>query len=189
MLGSRGIWNNGWKAVTAHPTVSGWGNFTEEEWELFHTNVDPCEFHDLAAQHPEKVREMMNLWYVEAGDNDVAAGRPLTVEILTRPAPDRQTTLPLHVLPEARRGSRVAGVDIRDRSYMIGAVVDIPAAERAGVLFAQGARFGGHALYMKDNRLHYVNNLVGMFEQIIVGTEDVPPARTHPVGLVRQGRR
>jgi hypothetical protein len=40
-----------------------------------------------------------------------------------------------------------------------------------------GSRFGGHALYVKDNRLHYVNNFVGEDEQLIVGTEDVPSGK------------
>jgi hypothetical protein len=43
-----------------------------------------------------------------------------------------------------------------------------------GVLFSQGSRFGGHALYVKDNRLHYVNSVVGIFEQLMVATEDLP---------------
>jgi hypothetical protein len=42
------------------------------------------------------------------------------------------------------------------------------------VLFAHGSRFGGHALYIKDNRLHYAYNFVGSFEQKIRATEDVP---------------
>jgi hypothetical protein len=37
-----------------------------------------------------------------------------------------------------------------------------------------GTRFGGHALYVKDNRLHYVNNFLGSEEQRVVGSEDVP---------------
>jgi arylsulfatase len=65
-------------------------------------------------------------------------------------------------------------VNIRNRSYSIGALVDLPDTGAEGVLFAHGARFGGHALYMKDNRLHYVYNFVGMMEQKIDGTEDVP---------------
>src|SRR6185312_5252031 len=65
-------------------------------------------------------------------------------------------------------------VNVRNRSFTIGAVVDLPAAGAQGVLFAQGARFGGHALYVKDNRLHYVNNFVGLVEQKIDGTEVVP---------------
>ena len=52
--------------------------------------------------------------------------------------------------------------------------MDVPAPGARGVLFAQGARFGGQALYVKDNRLHYVYNFVGMLEQKIDGTEDIP---------------
>ena len=65
-------------------------------------------------------------------------------------------------------------VNIRNRSYAIGAVVDIPAPGAEGVLFAHGSRFGGHALYVKDNRLHYVYNFVGSVEQKIVASEEVP---------------
>jgi len=65
-------------------------------------------------------------------------------------------------------------VNVHNRSYTIGALVDIPAPGAQGVLFAHGARFGGHALYVKDNRLHYVYNFVGMFEQKVVATEDLP---------------
>lgn len=65
-------------------------------------------------------------------------------------------------------------VNTRNRSFSIGALVDIPAPGAEGVLFAMGARFGGHALYVKDNRLHYVNSFVGAIEQQIVGTKDIP---------------
>jgi hypothetical protein len=56
----------------------------------------------------------------------------------------------------------------------VGARVDIPAPGADGVLFAQGSPFGGHALYIKNNRLHYVYNFVGMLEQLIAATEDIP---------------
>ena len=52
--------------------------------------------------------------------------------------------------------------------------LDIPAPGASGVLFAHGSHFGGHTLYVKDNRLHYVYNFVGMLEQKIVATEDLP---------------
>ena len=64
-------------------------------------------------------------------------------------------------------------VNTRGRSFVIGALVDIPAPGAEGVLFAFGSRFGGHALYVKNNRLHYVNNFVGT-EQHVVGSEDIP---------------
>ena len=65
-------------------------------------------------------------------------------------------------------------VNIRNRSYVIGAVVDIPGADAEGVLFAHGSRFGGHALYVKDNRLHYVYSFVGMVEQKVVADRELP---------------
>jgi hypothetical protein len=60
-------------------------------------------------------------------------------------------------------------VNIRNRFSTIGALVDIPAPGAQGVLFAHGSRFGGHALYVKDNRLHYVYSFIGMMEQMIDG--------------------
>jgi arylsulfatase len=65
-------------------------------------------------------------------------------------------------------------VSTRNRSFVIGALVDIPGPGAQGVLFAMGTRFGGHTLYVKDSRLHYVNNFLGSEEQKIVGTEDIP---------------
>ncbi len=65
-------------------------------------------------------------------------------------------------------------VNTRNRSFVIEALTDLPATGAHGVLFAMGTRFGGHSLYVKDNRLHYVNSFVGAEEQTIVGTEDIP---------------
>src|SRR5579862_780255 len=61
MLGSRSIWHEGWKAVTTHPALSGWGHFNDDEWELYHVDVDRAETHNLAAEQPDKVRELVNL--------------------------------------------------------------------------------------------------------------------------------
>ena len=71
-------------------------------------------------------------------------------------------------MPEAQ------AVNVHNRSFTIGALVDIPARGAEGVLFAHGARFGGHALYVKDERLHYVNNFVGIEEQHVGANEDMP---------------
>jgi len=176
MLGSRGIWHDGWKAITTHPTISGWGHFNEDEWELYHTDVDRSEIHNLAAEQPDKLREMVNLWYAQAGANDAfplddrSAFELFTAERprLTPPR-DRYVYFPQHSeVPEAQ------AVVIRGRSFVIGALVDIPGPGAQGVLFAQGSRFGGHALYVKDNRLHYVNSFVGIFEQKVDASEDLP---------------
>jgi len=176
MLGSRGIWHQGWKAVTTHPTISGWGHFNDDTWELYHTDVDRSESHNLAAEQPEKLRELVGAWFAEAGANDAF---PLddrsALEIFNTPRP--QLTKPQNryrYYPDTAEVPGVQAVNTRNRSFTIGAVVDIPAPGAQGVLFAYGSRFGGHALYVRDNRLRYVNNFVGIEEQKVVAEVDLP---------------
>jgi arylsulfatase A-like enzyme len=176
MLGSRAIWHGGWKAVTTHPTISGWGNFGSDTWELYHTDVDRSELRDRAAEEPERLQDMINLWYAEAGANDAF---PLddrsALEIMLTPRPVLSAARNRYVYyPGVAEVPESQAVNVRNRPFSIGALVDIAEPGAEGVLFAHGSRFGGHALYVKDNRLHYVYNFVGMLEQKVVATEDVP---------------
>jgi len=176
MLGSRGIWHEGWKAVTTHPTLSGWSHFNDDDWELYHTDVDRSEFHNLADRHPEKVRELVALWFAEAGANGAF---PLddrsALEIFVTPRPVLSPTRDRYAYyPGSAAVPESQAVNVRNRSYSIGALVDIEGPGATGVLFAHGSRFGGHALYVKDNRLHYVYNFVGLTEQRIDATEELP---------------
>jgi arylsulfatase len=139
MLGSRAIWHEGWKAVTTHPTLAGWGHFNDDEWELYHTDVDRSELNNLAAKHPEKLRELVNLWFSEAGAN---VAFPLddrsALEIMSTPRP--QLTAPRNryvYYPDTAGVSEWQAVNIKNRSFAIGAVVDIPALGAEGVLFAR----------------------------------------------------
>jgi arylsulfatase A-like enzyme len=176
MLGSRAIWHDGWKAVTTHPTISGWSHFNDDVWELYHTDTDRSEQHDLAAEQPDKLREMVNLWFAEAGANGAFPLDDRTaLEVLQTPRPQLASPRNRYVYyPDTADVPEQQSVNIHNRSYVIGAQVDIPAPGAAGVIFAHGARFGGHALYVKDNRLHYVNNFVGTLEQKVAATEDLP---------------
>ncbi|MEV6491613.1 arylsulfatase [Actinoplanes sp. NPDC051633] len=176
MLGSRGIWHDGWKAITTHPTISGWSNFNDDTWELYHVDTDRSESHDLAAEQPGKLRELVNLWYAQAGDNGAF---PLddrdALEIILTPRPQLTPSRERYTyFPDTAEVPEAQAVNIRNRSFSIGALVDIPGKDASGVLFAQGAYFGGHALYVKDNRLHYVNNFIGLLEQKVDATEDLP---------------
>ena len=141
---------------------------------------------------PDKLREIVNIWFSEAGANGAFPLDDRTpVEILTDPRPQLDRAAgPLRVLPGRRRrcpsGRRSTS---KNRSFVIGALVDIPTPGAEGVLFAHGSRFGGHALYVKDNRLHYVNNFVGSRGadgRRLRGHPD--RGEPDPVGLVREGR-
>jgi arylsulfatase len=176
MLGSRAIWHDGWKAVTNHPTIAGWSHFNDDEWELYHTEVDRSELHNLAAEHPDKVRELVNLWFAEAGANGAF---PLddrsALEIMITPRPVLSPPRNRYVyFPDTAEVPESQAVNVRNRSFGIGALVDIPTKGAEGVLFAHGSAFGGHALYVKEDRLHYVYNFIGMGEQVVVATEAVP---------------
>src|ERR1039457_6989302 len=179
MLGSRGIWHDGWKAITTHPTLSCWSDFNDNAWELYHTDTDRAELHDLAAEHPEKLRELVNLWFAEAGQNNAF---PLddrsALEIFVTPRPQLASPRDRYAyFPGTAEVPETQAVNIRNRSYRIGALVDIPAPGPSGVLFAHGSRFGGHALYVKDNRLTYVNNSGGMAERMIAGPKAIPTGK------------
>ncbi|MHB1430559.1 MAG: arylsulfatase [Streptosporangiaceae bacterium] len=176
MLGSRGIWHDGWKAVTTHPTISGWSHFNDDEWELYHTDVDRSETLNLADQHPDKLRELISLWFAEAGANDAF---PLDdrspLEILNTERPTLTSPRSRYVyFPDTADVPEQQAVNIRNRSYSIGALVDIDGSAAAGVLFAHGSRFGGHALYVRDGKLRYVNNFVGITEQRVEAAEPIP---------------
>jgi arylsulfatase len=176
MLGSRAIWHKGWKAVSVHPTIAGWGKYEHDRWELYNTETDPTESRDLAAEHPEKVQELVNLWFHEAGKYN---GLPLldltAVEVLgdpTRPqvAPPRDRYV---YYPDTAEVPESAAVNIRNRSYSIAVEAQIDAEDASGVLFSHGARFGGHALYVKDGKLKYAYNFVGSKEQIVESTDGI----------------
>ena len=176
MLGFRAIWHEGWKAVSTHPTISGWSHFNDDTWKLYHVDTDRSELHDLAAEHPDKVRELVNLWFAEAGANNAF---PLddrsAVEILNTPRPQLTSPRDRYLYYPGTAGvPEPQSVNIRNRNYIIGALVDIPAPGAQGVLFAQGSHFGGHSLFVKEGRLHYVYNFVGMVDQLVVGSDDIP---------------
>jgi arylsulfatase len=179
MLGSRAIWHKGWKAVTVHPTIFGWGHYAADRWELYNTMEDVTESHDLAAKYPEKLRELVDLWFYEAGKH---SGFPLEdrtpVEILSAYRP--QMTKPRNqyiYYPDCAEVPEAAAANIRNRSFTIAAEVEIETPEAGGVLLAQGARFGGHALYLKDGLLKYVYNFAGIAEQLVVASERVPTGK------------
>jgi arylsulfatase len=118
----------------------------------------------------------VNLWFAEAGRNQAFPlddRSALEIFMTPRPllSPPRERYVYFSDMAEVPESQ---AVNIRNRSFVIGALVDLPAPGAEGVLFAQGSQFGGHALYVKDGRLHYVNNLVGLIEQKVAATEDLP---------------
>ena len=177
MLGTRAIWHKGWKAATAVPAApESWGDFHQQRWELFDTEADPSECHDLAEKHPVKLQELIALWWTEAGKNQAL---PLesrdAVAILTTARPQLSRARSRYVYyPGGAEVPESVAPNIRSRSYTIAAELDIDTTEAGGVIFSQGSRFGGHALYVEDGKLTYVYNWIGELVQVVESTELVP---------------
>ena len=163
MLGTRGIWHQGWKAVTRHAPLSDKSHFDQDVWELYHTDKDRSETSDLANRHPEKLRQLISLWWTEAGRNNVL---PLddrgAVEILTQPRPELTKSRNTYVYyPVSADVPESAAVNTRNRSFTIFADLEIQSPDAEGVIFSMGTRFGGHTLFLKENQLYYESNFVG----------------------------
>jgi arylsulfatase len=177
MGGTRAIWNDGWKAAgVSNSAPDPWAGYARQRWELFDTENDPSECHDLAADNPEKLQELIGLWWSEAGRYQAL---PLedrnAVEILTTERPQLSKPRSRYVYyPGGSEIPESVAPNIRNRSYTIAVEATIDTEEAEGVLFAQGSRFGGHALYIKDRKLKYVYNFVGLQDQFVESTEEVP---------------
>lgn len=175
MLGTRGIWADGWKAAALHAPLGSKGNFDADRWELYHVDEDRSESKNLADEHPDKLKELIDAWFSEADANFVL---PLddrsAVEMLSVQRPQFEPKRDRYLYyPDAAGVPEAVAVSIRGRSYRIIADVDVT-RDSQGVIFSHGSRFGGHSLFLKDNKLHYVYNFLGIApEQVFVS----PPLR------------
>jgi len=180
MGGTRAIWHQGWKAAALSPAAPDmWANYATQRWELFNTEEDPSECHDLADAEPERLQELIQLWWAQAGQyGALPLENRSALEILTTDRP--QLTKPRNryvYYPGTAEVPESVAPNIRNRSYTVAVEVTIDTPDAAGVLFAHGARFGGHALYVKDGKLKYVYNFVGDLEQIVESAEPLPTGR------------
>ena len=177
MLGTRAIYHEGWKAASVTPAApNAWGDFASQRWELFNAEADPSECHDLAEEKPEKLQELVALWWAEAGKYGAL---PLesrdAIGILLAPRPQLSKPRDRYIYyPDCAEVPESVTPNIRNRSYAIAVELQIDSPEASGVLFSQGSRFGGHALYLKDGIFKYVYNWVGEFEQIVESTKPLP---------------
>jgi arylsulfatase len=164
MLGTRAMFEDGWKAVAVHAPISGKGHFDQDKWELYNLSEDPAETNDLAAQYPEKLEHLKTLWLEEAEKNfvlpidDRSAIDVLNTERPTSEPPRERYIYYPHTAPVPEG----VAVNVRGRSYKILANIEITDPDCSGVIFAHGSRFGGHTLFVKDKKLYYVYNFLGI---------------------------
>jgi arylsulfatase A-like enzyme len=170
MFGNRAIYHDGWVAATRHSIP--WLNvelppFDQDRWELYHIDEDFSESNDLAAQNPQKLKELQDLFSQEAIRNHVYPLDDRRVERFDAARAGRpdlmgpRTSLTLY---EGMTGiTENAFINLKGRSYTVTADVEVPSGSAAeGVIISQAGRFGGWSLYMKGGHAKHVYNFGGL---------------------------
>jgi len=184
IAGNRGIYRDGWFAGTVHKAV--WedaprASLEKDKWELYNTRTDFSLANDLAAKYPDKLKEMQALFMTEAVKyrvlpiadriqermNAAVAGRPDLMG-------DR-TSLTVY---EGMRGmSENVFINVKNRSHSITAEVQVPRNGARGVILAQGGRFGGWSLHVRDGKPAFTYNWLGLKRYTVVSPKSLPSGK------------
>ena len=167
MFVNRGIYHQGWTAVTRHsiPWILGEApNIADDVWELYAPD-DWTQSNDIAAANPDKLAEMQRLFMIEGTRYNVfplddrrverfnsdLAGRPVLIEGNSQ-----------LLFRGMKRLSEASVVNIKNKSHAVTADVVVPDGGGAGALIAQGGQYGGWSLYMHEGKLAYCYNTFGL---------------------------
>jgi arylsulfatase len=188
MFVNRGIYHEGWTAVTRHSTPWLLGEETPpidaDVWELYAPD-DWSQAHDLAAENPEKLAELQHRFMIEGTRYDVfplddrrverfnsdLAGRPVLVQGSSQ-----------LLFRGMKRLSESSVINLKNKSHSVTAEVVVPEGEARGVLIAQGGQYGGWSLYLHEGRLAYCYNTFGLELHKIYSDSEVP-AGEHQVRM------
>jgi len=181
MFGNRAIYSNGWFARTIHraPWQTGKQKPLESDtWDLYNVREDFSLVNNLAAEYPEKLKEMQDLFMWQAEKYHVLPIDDRTIE-RTNPAlagrPDVMGDRSSLTLYEGMQGMlENTFINIKNRSFAITAELEIPKAGANGVIVTQGGRFGGWSLYMKDGKPAFLYNYLGMERYTVSAPRKLP---------------
>ncbi len=190
MFANRAIYDNGWVAATT-PTTPPWVSVAEAvdpidgyDWELYNLEQDFSQSQNLAASNPEKLRELQRLFYIEAVKYNVLPldnSKVERLDVTNRPSNIRGLKEFTYYdgmvrIPEG------SAPDLKNKSFGISAVVEVPEGGAEGVLMTQGGRFAGLGLYFLEGRPVFHYNLAGVERYTVAGADKVGPGR-HVVTL------
>src|SRR6185503_8070234 len=185
MLCNRGIYHQGWTAVTRHGNAP-WVMASEQPpldddvWELYDTKTDWSQARDLAREQPAKLAQLKRLFELEAtkynvfplDDRKVERANP---DLAGRPSVVHGATQLL--FPGMRRLQENSVINIKNKSHSITAEIEVPASGATGVIVAQGGNMGGWSLYAHDGTLKYCYNHVGIVRYHVSATSPLPAGK------------
>ena len=186
---NRGIYHKGWTAVTRHSVPWDFGAtlpaLDDDVWELYDTNVDWSQAHDVSADHPDKLKDLQRLWLIEAVKYNVLPLDDRRIErfnsdIAGRPQLVKGNAQILY--GGMSRLSENSVLNLKNKSHSVTAEIEVPEGGATGVIVAQGGAFAGWSLYLHEGKPKYCHNLVGLIRFYVEGDSEVPPG-THQVRM------
>jgi arylsulfatase A-like enzyme len=186
---NRGIYDRGWTAVTRHSTP--WvfraelPPLADDTWELYDTNTDWSQAHDLAAEMPDKLEQLKALFMEEARKYNVLPLDDRRIErfnsdLAGRPVLMRGRSQLL--FGGMARLTENAVINIKNKSHAVTAEIEVPEGGADGVIVSQGGAFAGWSLYLKNGRPKYCYNLLGLRRFYVEGEMEIPTG-THQVRM------
>lgn len=184
MLGNRAIYHQGWIAAARHPRLPWEGtvnsDFAQDPWELYNIESDFSEAHNLAAENPDKVRKLQELFFSEARKykvlplDDRIANR---FDVENRPSftADRTkfTYYPGTVsIPEG------SAPNLKNRSFSITADVELAENNAQGIILTQGGRFAGWSFFLENGKPTYIYNYANTQRYIVQSADKLPPGKS-----------
>jgi arylsulfatase len=175
MFGHRGIWADGWKAVTNHRVGR---SFDDDVWELYHVDEDFSECNDLAGGYPEKLAEMIDLWWAEAEQHGVLPldDDRLGIAFRSRRPGTAHASSSYRYMPPVSRLPSESAPGIGGRSWRMAAHITRASADEDGVLVAWGTSNTGLTWYLQNGELVFDYNLFGTHHTTSVPAPEAGPA-------------
>ncbi|MGH8823892.1 MAG: arylsulfatase [Jiangellaceae bacterium] len=181
MFGNRGIYHQGWSAVTKHKTpwilVGGdMPAFDDDVWELYDADSDWSQARDLSSEYPERLHELQRLWLVEATRYGVLPLDDRSAERVNPEAAGRPRLIRGNsqlLFGGMGRLSENSVVNIKNKSHSVTAEIVVPESGAEGVIVAQGGSIGGWSLYAREGKPKYCYNLLGIQHFYVEGDQTI----------------
>jgi arylsulfatase len=183
MFGNRALYDNGWIATCRHGRLP-WENagnydFDKDVWQLYNLDDDFSEFSDLTAKHPQKLKDLQDLFWIEAAKYNVL---PLDDRFIERADPSLRPSLiagrtKFTYFPGTRNVPESSSPDVKNKSHAITVEMNIPNDGANGVLVAAGGTCAGYALFIKDGKPTYEYNYFTVERFRITGKDTLTPGK------------
>lgn len=184
MFGEYALYHEGWMAVTkvTRPPWDVLGPVNQDpansEWELYDLSNDWTQARDVAAAHPDKLKELQDLFWQEAAKYQVL---PLDATVAARivtPRPSITAGRTDFVWNGPLTGTPNGDApNVLNTSYTFNAAVEVPNGGGEGMLITQGGRFAGYGFYLKHGEPVFLWNLLGLQRERWEGTQALSPGK------------